>query len=190
MVRALVVSSNEKGCESLCTLIQEYEGPNDISFCHSASEARRIVLDQDLDLVVVNAPLLDESGEDLALMVTEQSLAGCVLVVRQEYYEQLQSIFCEQGILVISKPIIRQMFFQALGLARSMRRRLTSMQHENETLHQKIEEIKLIDRAKWALIQHLGMDETQAHRHIEKQAMDLRKSRYAVAASILKTYQN
>jgi response regulator NasT len=33
------------------------------------------------------------------------------------------------------------------------------------------------------------MDENQAHRHIEKQAMDLRKSRYDVASLILKTYQ-
>jgi response regulator NasT len=33
------------------------------------------------------------------------------------------------------------------------------------------------------------MDEQQAHRYIEKQAMDLRKSRFDVASAILKTYQ-
>ena len=189
MLRALVVSSNQKGCESLSSLIREYEGPVDLFQCNNASEARRLILDQDLDLVVINAPLQDESGEQLALMVTQESLAGPILVVKNEYFEQTQAYYCEQGVLVVSKPVIRPMFFQALGLARSMRRRLTAMHNENEKLHQKIEEIKLIDRAKWALIEHLEMDENQAHRHIEKQAMDLRKSRYAVAASILKTYQ-
>lgn len=188
-MRVLVVSSTEKGCESLCNLIVEHERRVDITKCQSASQARRIILDSELDLVIVNAPLLDESGEELAVMVTQQSLATSILVVKAEYFEQEQSLYCDQGILVVSKPVIRQMFFQALSLGMSMRKRISAMHNENEKLHRKIEEIKLIDRAKWALIENLGMDENQAHRHIEKQAMDLRKSRYDVASLMLKTYQ-
>ena len=188
-MRVLVVSSTEKGCESLCNLIAEHEERVDITICQSASQARRIILDSELDLVLINAPLGDESGEELAVMVTQQSLATSILVVKAEYFEQEQALYSNQGILVVSKPVIRQMFFQALSLGISMRRRLGAMQNENEKLHRKIEEIKLIDRAKWALIENLGMDENQAHRHIEKQAMDLRKSRYDVASLILKTYE-
>lgn len=188
-MRVLVVSSNEKGCESLCNLIIEHELRVDITKCQSASSARRIILDSELDLVLINAPLADESGEELAVMVTQQSLATSILVVKAEYFEQEQALYCDQGILVVSKPVIRQMFFQTLSLGMSMRKRLSAMKNENEELHRKIEEIKLIDRAKWALIENLGMDESQAHRHIEKQAMDLRKSRYDVASLILKTYQ-
>ena len=33
-------------------------------------------------------------------------------------------------------------------------------------------EIRLINRAKWALIERQGMSEQDAHRYIEKQAMD------------------
>jgi len=189
MPRALVVSSTQKGCDSLCSLMREYDRSIEFLHCLSAGEARRLVLDQELDLVVINAPLLDESGEELAVMVVQQSLAGSILVVRSQYFEQSEALFSEQGVLVVSKPVIRQMFFQALSLARSMRRRLTAMHTENEKLHKKIEEIKIIDKAKWVLIENLGMDEQQAHRYMEKQAMDLRKSRYAVALSLLKTYQ-
>ena len=189
MLHVLVVSSSEKGCESLCTLIREFEGYVDITTSRSCSEARRIILDTELDLVVINAPLCDESGEDLAVMVTEQSLAGSILVVKSEYYETTQTFFGDRGILVVSKPVIKPVFFQTLGLARSMRKRLSVLQNENNKLQKKIEEIKLIDRAKWTLIQNLGMDEQQAHRYIEKQAMDLRKNRYEVASAILKTYQ-
>ncbi|WP_319473491.1 ANTAR domain-containing protein [uncultured Sphaerochaeta sp.] len=189
MLRALVVSSTQKGCDSLCSLMREHDRSIELLHCLSAGEARRLVLDQELDLVVINAPLLDESGEELAVMVVQQSLAGSILVVRNQYFEQCEALFSEQGVLVVSKPVIRQMFFQALSLARSMRRRLTAMHTENEKLHKKIEEIKIIDKAKWVLIENLGMDEQQAHRYMEKQAMDLRKSRYAVALSLLKTYQ-
>ena len=46
-----------------------------------------------------------------------------------------------------------------------------------------------MDRAKCVLIQYLNMTETQAHRYIEKQAMDLRTTRRQIAEGILKTYE-
>jgi response regulator NasT len=189
MLRALVVSSTPKGCESLSALIKEYEGTVDIAASTQSNEARRMIMDQEFDLVVINAPLSDGSGEDLASMVTGQTLAGVIMVVRNEYLETTESIMGSNGVLVVGKPVIKQLFFQTLGLARSMRSRLAMLQHENNKLQKKIEEIKCIDRAKWMLIQNLGMDEQQAHRYIEKQAMDLRKSRYDIASAILKTYQ-
>ena len=53
----------------------------------------------------------------------------------------------------------------------------------------KIDEIRLVDRAKCALIQYLSMTEAQAHRYIEKQAMDRRTTRGRVAQSIIEIYE-
>ena len=66
---------------------------------------------------------------------------------------------------------------------------MLGLRDENIQLQQKIEEIRLVDRAKCALIQYLNLTEAQAHRYIEKQAMDLRLSRRQVAEAILKTYE-
>ena len=46
-----------------------------------------------------------------------------------------------------------------------------------------------MDRAKCALIQYLQMSEPQAHRYLEKQAMDMRLTRAEVARSVLQTYE-
>ena len=69
------------------------------------------------------------------------------------------------------------------------RRRRLEIKTETAGLHHKIEEIRLIDRAKCVLIQYLGLTEPQAHRYIEKQAMDRRVSRREVAAGILAAYE-
>ena len=45
------------------------------------------------------------------------------------------------------------------------------VEKENTKLKKKLEELRLVDRAKCMLIAYEGMSETQAHRHIEKQAM-------------------
>lgn len=51
-----------------------------------------------------------------------------------------------------------------------------------------MEEIRLVHRAKWLLINELKMEEPQAHRYIEKQAMDLCTSKRQVAEDIIRAY--
>ena len=50
--------------------------------------------------------------------------------------------------------------------------------------------MKLINRAKFMLMQYLGFDENQAHKYLEKQAMDKRITRLEVAIEIIKIYEN
>ena len=63
------------------------------------------------------------------------------------------------------------------------------LRNENFKLQSKIEEIRLVNRAKCVLIQYLKLTEPQAHRYIEKQAMDTRQTKKDVAEKILKTYE-
>ena len=53
---------------------------------------------------------------------------------------------------------------------------------------EKMEEIRIVNRAKWILIRELKLDEPEAHRYIEKQAMDRCISKRIVAEEIIKTY--
>ena len=51
-----------------------------------------------------------------------------------------------------------------------------------------MEEIRLANRAKMLLMQNLKMTEQEAHRYIEKEAMDRGLKKTAVAENIIKTY--
>ena len=53
-----------------------------------------------------------------------------------------------------------------------------------------MEDIRVMNKAKWFLIEQLKMTEQEAHRYIEKQAMDLGLTRRQVALNILKTYES
>ena len=69
------------------------------------------------------------------------------------------------------------------------RERLKSREKKNLSIEEKMNEIRTVNRAKWILISVLGMSEPDAHRYIEKQAMDRSMTRKAVAEEIIKTYQ-
>ena len=49
-------------------------------------------------------------------------------------------------------------------------------------------EIRLVNKAKWLLISELKMSEPDAHRYVEKQAMDRCVTRRRIAEEIIKTY--
>ena len=76
-----------------------------------------------------------------------------------------------------------------LNEPRMSRRRMLGLRDENVQLQKKIEEIRLVDRAKCVLIQVLSMTEPQAHRYLEKEAMDRRVTRREVAEQVLRTYE-
>ena len=70
----------------------------------------------------------------------------------------------------------------------SARERLRKSEKKALSIEEKMEEIRLVNRAKWLLIDELKMSEPDAHRYIEKQAMDRCVSKREVAEEIIKTY--
>ena len=71
----------------------------------------------------------------------------------------------------------------------SARERLRKSEKKALSIEEKMEEIRLANRAKWLLIDELKMSEPDAHRYIEKQAMDRCVSKREVAEEIIKTYE-
>ncbi len=189
METALVVSSSTKGKEFLTELLTGC-GVSRLAFSQTGGEARRLLLEQSFDMVVVNAPLKDEFGHELALTLTQTSDSGILMLVKTDLADQVSARVEDFGVFVIPKPVGRQLFFQTVKLLNAARNRVLGLQKENGRLQQKIEEMRLVDRAKCALVQYLGFTEPQAHRYLEKQAMDLRVTRGEVAREILKTYES
>lgn len=183
----LIVSSTDKGRDSLVEFLKAHDC-SEITTVKSGSEARSLLNQKDFELIVINAPLTDESGEDLALMAAEVSLAGVLLITKSEIADEVSAKVENYGVFVLPKPLNRMLFFQTLKLMAAARSRLLGLKDENVQLQKKIETIRLVDRAKCVLIQHLNFTEPQAHRYIEKQAMDRRITKREVAEGILNTY--
>ena len=75
-----------------------------------------------------------------------------------------------------------------VGILLSAREKLRKTEKKTLSIEEKMEEIRIVNRAKWILIRELKLDEPEAHRYIEKQAMDRCISKRIVAEEIIKTY--
>jgi two-component system, response regulator PdtaR len=156
----------------------------------SVESARKLAQKQNFDLVIVNSPLADESGESFSRSVSSKGVSQVILLVKSESFDTVSAACEEDGVLTISKPVDKAVFWSALTLIKSVQVKIKRMQLENAQLKQKIEDIRVIDRAKCILISYMKMSEQESHRYIEKQAMDMRSSKRIVAEGILKRYEN
>lgn len=184
----LLVSASEKFNTSILTLLP----PTDywpVTIAKSVGEARRRLVEESFDIVLINAPLSDDFGMHLAMDICSNSGAGVLLLIKNELYNEITSKVVPYGVMTMPKPTSLQLVSQSLQILRATRERLRQMEAKQISVEEKIEEIRLVNRAKWVLIECLNMTETDAHRYIEKQAMDLRTSKREIAENIIKTYQ-
>lgn len=154
---------------------------------NDAGELRRTLISDDMDIVIINAPLPDEFGIDLALDLADSTM-GVLLLVKNEIYDQVCYKVESNGVLTLGKPNTRQAVSSAIRIMTAISARLKKMDRKNKTLQEKMADIRTVNRAKWLLIENLNMTEKEAHYYIEKQSMDTRCSRREIAEGIIRTY--
>ena len=187
MERILLVSATEKSRTMLSQFLTSCGVQAQLAPASSGAEARRMLVDGLFDLILVNTPLPDEFGTELALDLSGGT-AGVLLLVKNDYFDQVCYKVEREGVLTVGKPSSRQTLYGAVKLAAAMSARLAKMERKNKTLQEKMADIRTVNRAKWLLIENLNMTERDAHYYIEKQAMDMRLSRHEVAENIIRTY--
>ena len=183
----LIISGTQKGASFITEMLDSsmYCTHETVS---NGSEARRHIMENDYDIVIINTPLGDEFGHELAAAVAEKGTGGVILIVKNELYEELSMRLEDCGIMTMAKPLSKQLFYQGLKLVIAGSNRCRQLETENRRLQQKLKELMTVSRAKCALIEFAHMTEEQAHKYIEKQAMDSRSTRLEVAGEILRTY--
>ncbi|MDR2525606.1 MAG: ANTAR domain-containing protein [Oscillospiraceae bacterium] len=190
MPRFLLVSGSEKGGQTFGALLRG-RAHSAVCVCVSAAQALELLqAEAPFDFCVLNAPLADETGLVLAKSLAEQTQAQILALVAQEQFDAFKEHLTSLGVLLLQKPVSRQVLLSSLDLMQAVQTRLALVQTQNRNLERQINEMKLINRAKCVLISNLGMSEAQAHKHMERQAMNQRVTKHEVAVNVLKLYED
>ena len=184
---ALVVSAAEKLNTALSGILAESRC-RPVKTVSNISAAKRAWNERSFDFVVINSPLPDDPGIRFAIDVGNSRGSVVLLLVRDELYDEVYDKVVEHGVFTLSRPLSRQIVSAALNWMASARERLRKLEKKTLSVEDKMEEIRVVNRAKWLLISELKMDEPQAHRYIEKQAMDRCVSRREIAEEIIRIY--
>ena len=183
----LLVSASVSLNQSLAELFPSSKY-DPVKIAGNVSAAKRALAEREFDFVLVNSPLPDEDGLRFSVDATGEKNTVVLLLVRSEQYAEFFERAAESGVFVLPKPVSRSSVTLALDWLSSARERLRQTEKKVLSVEEKMDEIRLVNRAKWLLIRELKMTEPDAHRYIEKQAMDRCVPKRRVAEEIVKTY--
>ncbi len=154
----------------------------------TAAEARQELAVRPCVLAVLDLPLPDEFGTELAADLGESTLTQALLLSPAEPYPLLAEQGIRGGFLVLPKPADGDLLRQAVGLLLSAGRKMAAMERRAASAEQKVADLRFVGRAKLLLMEREHMSESEAHRYLEKTAMDLGMKVRQVAIRVIHRY--
>jgi len=139
------------------------------------------------DLALVDIRLPGMNGLEAARVLFGEMDVPVVIVsaYADPEYSRISANIGVFGYLL--KPITRDDLVVTLPVAWAQYQSRQSTTSEVERLKQRLEDRKIIERAKWILVSRLGLSEDTAMRRLQKQARDSRRTLVDVARSILES---
>lgn len=184
----LIVSASDAFNQAIVPLLPDSKF-DPIRIETSVNAAKRAMADRAFDFIVINSPLPDDAGVRFAMELSGVKTTVALLMVRSELYATTFNRVAEYGVFVLSKPTSKPIVSQSIDWMVATRERLKKLEKKTMSTEEKMQEIRIVNRAKWSLIENLKMTEADAHRYIEKQAMDRCVSKREVAEEIIRIYK-
>ncbi len=149
------------------------------------NEARRLATERSFNIIIADSG--DGYDTDFAINLAD-SYSTILLLVPNEHFDEISYRVEGYGILTITKPFEPFYLYNMMKIAIAVQYKVQVLSSQTTKLKVKMEEIKQINRAKMLLMQNMNMSEQEAHRYIEKEAMDRGMKKTAISEEIIKTY--
>ena len=141
----------------------------------------------DVLLLDIKMPVFD--GISVAETIVEEELAGCIIFITayadSEFIDKAKLIGAT-GYLV--KPINEKTLFSTIEISIAQSNRIKSVVNETKEIKKKLEENKLVDRAKLIISKRDNISEGEAYKLIRKMSMDKQYSMSQIAKLIVGSY--
>ena len=143
----------------------------------------------DLVLLDIKMPLLD--GLSAAKVIIEENLTGCVVLSTAYSDDNFIKTAKELGVMgYVVKPIDQKSLIPAIEVAIARSQELMTLRRDIEDKEKKMEERKVIEKAKGVLMKKKKINEQDAYEYIRLLSMKKRTSMKKIAELLILSYQD
>ena len=163
----------------------EEEGYEVVGEAADGEAAIRLARERSPDLVIMDVKMPGMDGLTAAGVIVDEQL-GAVLILTAFSQRDLVQRAAEAGAMgYLVKPFQKSDLMPAIDIALARHAQLSAVRGESANLSEQLDTRKAVDKAKGRLMDGQGMSEADAFRHIQKRAMNERRSMRAVADEIV-----
>ena len=163
----------------------EEEGFDVVGEASDGDAAIRLAREREPDLVIMDVKMPGMDGLTAAEKITEEELSAVLILTAFSQKDLVQRAAEAGAIGYLVKPFQKSDLMPAIDIALARHAQLKAVREEAKGLADQLETRKVVDRAKGRLMDTEGMTESEAFRHLQKKAMDERRSMREVAQETL-----
>ncbi len=187
-VYSVLVVSNAENFNHILTEMLPPSQYDPVHVSTNINDAKRRLASRGYDFIIVNSPLPDDPGIRFSIDCCRSHSTVVLILVKSDLYAGIHNKVAEYGVFTLPKPTSRTTLMQGLNWLSSARERLRQLEQKTYSIEERMEEIRIVNRAKCVLISEFHMTESEAHRYLEKNAMDHCITKRKAAEEIIKTY--
>lgn len=120
-------------------------------------------------------------------VIDDEILASVILVLNQRNDEAIDFLRNTRVITYITKPVYDEILLQIVDLSLANFKRIIEYEEKVKKLNNTIEGRKVVEKAKWILVEKSGLTENGAYEAIRKKSRDNRVTMREIAEAIILT---
>ena len=163
----------------------EEEGYTVVGDTGRGDEMLELVAATDPEVVILDIKMPGMDGIEVARCIAESHAAAVVILTAFSQRELIDQAIEAGALAYLVKPFQRSELVPAVEIARARHREMRAITDQAQTLADRREARKTIDRARGVLMDEVGLSETDAFRFIQQAAMNERANMADVARQVL-----
>ena len=163
----------------------EEEGYTVVGDTGRGDEMLELVAATDPDVVILDIKMPGMDGIEVARRIAASHAAAVVILTAFSQRELIDQAIEAGALAYLVKPFQRSELVPAVEIARARHREMRAITDQAQTLADRLEARKTIDRARGVLMDEVGLSETDAFRFIQQAAMNERANMADVARQVL-----
>ena len=156
--------------------------------CSDLISLMRLIRSYHPDFIIVDMNMQIGELRSVLETVDEELLCACVIIGEYKDLETSNFIGKAKTIFFCTKPLNKEILVQIVEMSNLSYKRVYELNKKLREMTDNYEARKQIERAKWMLMEHDRLTESQAYEKLRNKSMNSRMSMKSIAEAIIFTY--
>lgn len=139
------------------------------------------------DLVIIDTGSCFRELRQTLSVIDEELLAACILVLESRNDEVFEFLSSSRIMTYITKPVFDENILQITDISIINHKRVQDYERKVKKLNDTLESRKVVEKAKWILVEQNGLSEAEAYEVIKKKSRDNRMPMKNIAEALILT---
>jgi two-component system, response regulator PdtaR len=184
-----VVATTENPIQIAVRNMLNPEGFEFLGNCSDSVSLMRLVRSYNPDFVVVDTNMQLRDMRNILETLDEEMLCASIIIGEYKNVEVMNLLEKSKVLSFCPKPLNKDIFLHIVEMANINFRRISDLNRKLREMTENYETRKVVERAKWILMERNGITENEAYERMRKKSMDNRMSMKSIAEAIIFTYE-